>query len=55
MGSLVAAFGSLLIGGVVATATVVGVVNSETAPPDAGNNPVSVNATTDELVTYGSN
>jgi hypothetical protein len=55
VGSLVAAFGSLLIGGVVATTTVVGVVNSQTAPPDPAKNPVSVNAQTDDIVTYGAN
>lgn len=52
MGSILAAFGSLVIGGVVATTTVVGVVHSQTSAPDRS--PVSVNASTDSLVTYGS-
>jgi hypothetical protein len=53
VGSIIAAFGSLVIGGVVATATVVGVVQSQTAAPEQS--PVSVNATADDLVAYGSN
>ena len=53
MGSIIAAFGSLVIGGVVATTTIVGVVNSSTSAPDQS--PVSVNATADDLVAYGSN
>jgi len=53
VGSLIAAFGSLVIGGTVATATVVGIVQSQTAPPEKS--PVSVNATADDLVSYGSN
>ncbi|MDO9455308.1 MAG: hypothetical protein Q7T52_04415 [Nocardioides sp.] len=52
MGSIVAAFGSLVIGGVVATTTIVGVVQSQTAAPDKS--PVSVNSTVDDLVAYGS-
>lgn len=52
MGSIIAAFGSLVIGGVVATTTIVGVVQSQTAPPSES--PVSVNATADDLVAYGS-
>jgi hypothetical protein len=53
VGSIIAAFGSLLIGGVVATTTIVGVVQSQTSSPDQS--PVSVNATADDLVAYGSN
>jgi hypothetical protein len=53
VGSIIAAFGSLIIGGVVATTTIVGVVQSQTAEPDKS--PVSVNASTDDLVAYGSN
>lgn len=53
MGSIIAAFGSLVIGGVVATTTIVGVVNSASGAPDQS--PVSVNATADDLVAYGSN
>lgn len=52
MGSILAAFGSLCIGGVVATTTIVGVVQSQTAAPDQS--PVSVNASADDLVAYGS-
>ncbi|WP_170219428.1 hypothetical protein [Nocardioides litoris] len=52
MGSIVAAFGSLLIGGVVATTTIVGVVQSQTAPPPQS--PVSVTGDTADIVGYGS-
>ncbi len=53
VGSIIAAFGSLFIGGVVATTTIVGVVQSQTAAPEKS--PVSVNASVDDLVAYGSN
>ena len=53
MGSLIAAFGSLVIGGVVATGTIVGLVNSQTAAPDQS--PVSISSTMDDLVPYGTN
>lgn len=52
MGSILAALGSLVIGGAVATATVVGVVQSQTAAPEQS--PVSVNAPVEDLVAYGS-
>jgi hypothetical protein len=52
VGSILAALGSLVIGGAVATATVVGVVQSQTAAPDES--PVSVNAPVEDLVAYGS-
>ncbi len=53
LGSIATAFGSVVLGGVVATATVVGVVQSQTEP--SGSNPVSVDAQIDELIPYGTN
>ncbi len=53
LSSMVAAFGSIVIGGTVAAITIVGVVESQTAAPEES--PVSVSSSADELVTYGSN
>lgn len=50
MGTIVSTIAAMLVGGAVATFTVVGVVNSETAKPDTS--PVSVNA---PAIDYGSN
>lgn len=49
MGSILSTFGSLLIGGVVATATVFGIVTSQTSPQ--GDSPVNVNQ---PVIEYGS-
>ncbi len=53
LGSVATALGSVVLGGVIATATVVGVVQSQTAP--SGPNPVSVEADPTELIPYGFN
>lgn len=53
LSSIVAAFGSIVIGGAVAAVTIVGVVESQTAAPDKS--PVSVSSSVDDLVAYGSN
>ena len=50
MGTIVSTFAAMLVGGGVAAVTLVGVVNSQTAPPDKS--PVSVNA---PAIDYGSN
>ena len=50
MGTLVSTFAAMIVGGSVAAVTVVGVVNSQTAPPEKS--PVSVNA---PAIDYGSN
>lgn len=49
MGTILSTFGSLLIGGIVATATIFGVVSSQTAPQ--GGSPVNVNQ---PVIEYGS-
>lgn len=43
-------FGALVIGGIVASATIVGVINSETSP--SGDSPANVNQ---PVIEYGSN
>lgn len=50
MGTILTTIGALVLGGVVATATVVGVVSSQTAAPDKS--PSNVNA---PIIEYGSN
>lgn len=50
MGTFISTLAAMLVGGSVAAVTVVGVVNSQTAPPDKS--PVSVNA---PAIEYGSN
>jgi hypothetical protein len=50
MGTILTTIGALVLGGVVATATVVGVVSSQTAAPDKS--PSNVNA---PVIEYGSN
>jgi L-lactate permease len=50
MGMILGIIGSVLVGGAVATATIVGVVQSQTAAPDKAPNSVSSPA-----VDYGSN
>jgi len=50
VGTLVSTFAAMIVGGSVAAVTVVGVVNSQTAPPEKS--PVSVNA---PAIDYGSN
>lgn len=50
MGSILTTVGALFLGGVVATATVVGVVSSQTAEPNKS--PASVNS---PAIEYGSN
>lgn len=49
MGTILTTIGALVLGGVVATATVVGVVSSQTAAPDTS--PTNVNA---PVIEYGS-
>jgi hypothetical protein len=48
MGSILSTFGALVIGGIVASATIVGVVHSQTAP--SGHSPANVNQ---PVITYG--
>lgn len=48
MGSIFSAFGSLLIGGIVASATIFGVVTSQTSP--TGDSPANVNQ---PIIQYG--
>lgn len=50
MGSILSTFGALLIGGIVASATIVGVVSSQTSP--SGQSPANVNQ---PIIEYGSN
>lgn len=50
MGTILTTIGALVLGGVVAAATVVGVVSSQTAAPDRS--PTNVNA---PVIEYGSN
>lgn len=50
MGTILTTIGALVLGGVVAAATVVGVVSSQTAGPDKS--PTNVNA---PVIEYGSN
>ena len=50
MGSILSTFGALVIGGVVASATIVGVVSSQTSP--SGDSPVNVNQ---PVIEYGTN
>ena len=50
MGTILTTIGALVLGGVVATATVMGVVSSQTAAPDKS--PTNVNA---PVIEYGSN
>jgi hypothetical protein len=49
MGSILSTFGALAIGGIVASATIIGVVNSQTSP--SGDSPVNVNQ---PIIEYGS-
>ncbi|WP_164519542.1 hypothetical protein [Nocardioides ferulae] len=48
MGSILSTFGSLVVGGIVATATIVGVVSSQTSP--SGDSPANVNQ---PVIEYG--
>ncbi len=50
MGTILTTVGALVLGGVVAVATVVGVVSSQTAAPDKS--PTNVNA---PVIEYGTN
>jgi hypothetical protein len=50
MGSILTTIGALVLGGVVGTATIIGVVNSQTAAPDKS--PANVNS---PVIEYGSN
>lgn len=50
MGTIFATVGAMIVGGAVATVTVIGVVNSQTTPPETS--PASVNA---PAFDYGSN
>jgi hypothetical protein len=50
VGSILSTFGALVIGGIVASATIVGVVNSQTSP--SGDSPANVNQ---PIIEYGSN
>ncbi|MEV7428894.1 MULTISPECIES: hypothetical protein [unclassified Nocardioides] len=49
MGSILSTIGSLAIGGIVASATIVGVVSSQTSP--SGESPANVNQ---PVIQYGS-
>ncbi|MDN4163126.1 hypothetical protein [Nocardioides abyssi] len=49
MGSILSTFGALAIGGIVASATIVGVVSSQTSP--SGESPANVNQ---PVIQYGS-
>ncbi|MCW2764899.1 MAG: hypothetical protein JWO11_858 [Nocardioides sp.] len=49
MGSILSTFGALVIGGIVASATVIGVVNAQTSPHGAS--PANVNQ---PIIQYGS-
>jgi hypothetical protein len=49
VGTILSTFGSLLIGGIVASATIFGVVSSQTSPK--GENPVNANQ---PVIEYGS-
>jgi hypothetical protein len=51
MAFIASIIGSILIGGTVATAAVVGIVSNQTAVPDKS--PVSVTQPADELIPYG--
>lgn len=48
MGNILSTFGSLAIGGIVATATIVGVINSQTG--SSGESPANVNQ---PVISYG--
>jgi hypothetical protein len=50
VGTLLSTIGAMIVGGAVATATIVGVVSSQTAAPETS--PASVNA---PAIDYGSN
>lgn len=50
MGAILSTIGAMIVGGTVATVTLVGVVDSQTSPPDQS--PASVNA---PAIEYGSN
>jgi len=50
MGAILSTIGALVLGGVVATATVVGLVSSQTSAPDQS--PTNVNA---PVIQYGAN
>lgn len=50
MGTILSTVAAMIVGGAVATVTVVGVVNSQTSPPESS--PASVNA---PVIDYGSN
>lgn len=53
MGTIAATIAAMLLGGTVATFTVVGVVNSQTAGPDQS--PASVDTPAEQQIEYGSN
>lgn len=50
MGAILSTVAAMVVGGAVATFTVIGVVGSQTSPPDTS--PASVNA---PVIDYGSN
>ena len=50
VGTILSTVAAMIVGGTVATFTVIGVVNSQTSPPDTS--PASVNA---PVIDYGSN
>ena len=50
MGTILSTVAAMIVGGTVATVTVIGVVNSQTSPPS--NSPANVNA---PVIDYGSN
>jgi hypothetical protein len=50
VGTILSTVAAMIVGGAVATVTVVGVVNSQTSPPESS--PASVNA---PVIDYGSN
>ena len=53
MGAILSTIAAMVVGGTVATVTIVGVVNSQTAAPDKS--PVNVNAPASAQIEYGSN
>lgn len=52
MRTVVSTIAAMLVGGAVATFTLVGVIDAQTSGPDQS--PANVNAPADEQITYGS-
>jgi hypothetical protein len=53
VGAILSTIAAMVVGGSVAAVTIVGVVGSQTAPPDKS--PTSVNAPASDYIDYGSN